>query len=428
MPFNNKHFKTALRDPVLKWIDTVKHVDILVGIPTYNNDETVGYVVSQVGEGLKKYYGDLKTAVFVADGGSVDDTREEIFKELIPEGIEKKVFIYRGLPGKGTSFRAVFECASRLNAKAVLVFDSDLRSIRPEWIQWMAEPILTKKAEYCTPYYMRHPLDGTITNMIVYPLTAAIFGKNIRQPIGGDFSLSRSLAKYYLSQDVWHTDVAKFGIDIWMTLTAVIENFRISQVTLGNKIHNPKDPASDLSIMFLQVISTLFFMMGNNVEKWRSDYHYSDVEIMSSCCPSNEMQEVSISLSKLRQEFEEGFNHFRPMYEHVLEPETFDELSGVISHLRKEDEFSLEAELWAKILYDFFYVYYLWKRNRRRLVDIITPLYFGRTGTFCSQVLNKSLDESEDIIREQVKTFVKNRDYLIRKFDGKTSIKDEPAF
>lgn len=416
MKKRKKQYKTALREPVLKWIEKIKNVDILVGIPTYNNEETVGYVISQVVEGLQKYYGDLKTAIFVADGGSVDDTRENIYEEEIPEGIKKQVSIYRGIPGKGTGFRAVFECATLLNSKATLVFDSDLHSIIPEWVKWMADPILSGIAEFCTPYYRRHPFDGTITNVIVYPLTVAVFGKDIRQPIGGDFSFNTVLAKYWTSQPVWFTDVASFGVDVWMTLTALNEEFKILQVDLGNKVHTPKDPATDLGLMFFQVISTLFYLMGTYERKWLKDYKYSTVGIISYNHPVLELEKINVSLKKLKKEFDEGFNHFKPMYKHILAPKTFRELSKTVSHLRRKGEFVLEAELWCKILYDFYFTFHLWHRNRRRLVDIITPLYFGRAGTYCSQVMGKSWEEAEEVIKQQTEIFKENRNYLLKKF------------
>ncbi len=417
MTRNQTQYKTALRDPVLQWISEIQKVDILVGIPTYNNEETIGHVVSQVGQGLKKYFGDLRTAILVADGGSLDDTREKIQEENIPEGIEKQVTIYRGIPGKGTSFRAIFDCAARLCPDAILVFDSDLRSITPEWVTWMAEPILDGKAAFCTPYYRRHPLDGTITNTIVYPLTVSVFGKDIRQPIGGDFSFSLAVAKHLSSQPVWLTDVAKFGIDIWMTLTAVNENHKVLQVDLGDKVHTPKDPSTDLSLMFFQVLSTLFYIMGTHEKKWRTEDKYLPIEIVHHRTPPHEWQQIHVSLEKMKREFEEGFNHFRPMYKHVLDPETFEELSDVVAHLKVKREFILGADLWSKILYDFFYVFNLWSRNRRRLVDIITPLYFGRSGTYCTQVKGKSWEEAEEIVQKGMDTFRENRPYLINKYE-----------
>ena len=48
-------------------------------------------------------------------------------------------------------------------------------------------------------------------------MTRALYGQQIRQPIGGDFGMSRALMRHYLSLPVWDTDVARYGIDIWMT-------------------------------------------------------------------------------------------------------------------------------------------------------------------------------------------------------------------
>ena len=111
------------------------------------------------------------------------------------------------------------------------------------------------------PLYHRHKYDGTITNSIVYPLTRALYGKSVRQPIGGDFGFSGKLAKFYLEQDVWETDVARFGIDIWMTTTAIANGFKVAQSFLGAKIHDAKDPGADLTAMLYQVVGATFDLM-----------------------------------------------------------------------------------------------------------------------------------------------------------------------
>ena len=144
-------------------------------------------------------------------------------------------FIYRGLPGKGTAFRSIFEASKILGAKAILTLDSDLRSITPLWIKLMAQPVLSGKYDYVTPYYLRHRYDGTISNNITYPLIRALYGLRIRQPMGGDFALSGDLAKAYLIEDVWMGDVARFGIDSWMTTEAINKGYRICQVALGTR-------------------------------------------------------------------------------------------------------------------------------------------------------------------------------------------------
>ena len=141
------------------------------------------------------------------------------------EPISRIAFPYEGIPGKGSAFRSIFEIAQKLDAKACVVVDSDLRSITPEWIELLVKPVLEGGFDYVAPLYHRKKLDGTITNSIVYPLTRTLYGKRVRQPIGGDFGFSGKLAQFYLTQDVWESDVARFGIDIWMTTTAIANGF-----------------------------------------------------------------------------------------------------------------------------------------------------------------------------------------------------------
>ncbi len=120
------------------------------------------------------------------------------------------------------------------------------------------------------PLYQRHKYDGTITNSIVYPLTRALYGKQVRQPIGGDFGFSGRMARFYLSKDVWDSDVARYGIDVWMTTTAIANGFQVCQAFLGAKIHDPKDPGTDLSSMLYQVVGATFDLMETYQETWKS--------------------------------------------------------------------------------------------------------------------------------------------------------------
>ena len=72
---------------------------------------------------------------------------------------------------------------------------------------------------FVTPYYNRFKYDGTITNFLCYPVTTSLFGKDIRQPIGGDFGLSIELVEDLLDSPMWELpDVCRFGIDIFETL------------------------------------------------------------------------------------------------------------------------------------------------------------------------------------------------------------------
>jgi len=413
---NFKKYKTALRDEMCRWIDRLKDIDILVGIPCWNNEDTIGHVVTTAGRALKEQLGDYRGAIVVSDGGSLDDTREQAAAAEVPEGTERNVCIYRGSPGKGTSFRAVFEVARRLKARACVVVDSDLRSITPEWIRQLAQPVLDQKADYVAPMYLRHKFDGTITNQIVYPVTRALYGKQVRQPIGGDFGFSGELASFYLSEDVWDTDVAQFGIDIWMTTSAICEGFRIVQADLGVKVHDAKDPSTDLSPMFYQVVSTMFYLMSRYESAWKTVNSSDPVPVLGSVENHRRAEAVAVKRSRLVTELKDGFKHFRPLYEGVLDRKNFKALERLVKKAGETGRVEWPAELWARIIYDFAFIYQSWNRNRRRLVIMMAPLYFGRLAAFTGEVEEFDSIQAEDVVLRQAEVFEQNKDYLREKF------------
>ena len=68
-----------------------------------------------------------------------------------------------GVKGKGNNFKNLFEAAVELQAKAIVVVDADLKSITPQWIQYLGEPLFAG-FNYVSPIYIRHKYDGSITN------------------------------------------------------------------------------------------------------------------------------------------------------------------------------------------------------------------------------------------------------------------------
>src|SRR5918912_1338634 len=160
---------TALRDDARRRIDRIGRADILVGIPSFNNVGTIGYVAEMGARGMTEHFPDLKPVLVNSDGGSTDGTREKVPAAAASTGVEVISTRYDGPPGKGSAFR-----------------------------------------------------------------------------------FSGALARSFLEKDVWLTDVARFGIDVFMTTTAINEGYPVCQANLGAKVHDPKDPAASLGPMFMQ--------------------------------------------------------------------------------------------------------------------------------------------------------------------------------
>ena len=64
------------------------------------------------------------------------------------------------------------------------------RSITPDWIERLVGPIRGAGADFVTPLYTRDRHEVTINDMIAYPMTRALYGRDIRQPLGGEVAMS----------------------------------------------------------------------------------------------------------------------------------------------------------------------------------------------------------------------------------------------
>ena len=205
--------------------------------------------------------------------------------------------------------------------------DSDLRSIAPEWIELLAGPILKGGYDFVAPLYARYKYDGTITNAIAYPLTRALYGARIRQPIGGEFAVSGDLVQRYLELPTFDELTARFGIDIWMTHSAINEGFAVCQARLGAKIHDAKDPASDLGPMFRQVVGTLFRMAGVYEDRWlrvRGSHAIPEYGFERVIAPET----IEVNHAKLVDNFESARLAQRQVWEGMLSDEQLDRVHG----------------------------------------------------------------------------------------------------
>ncbi len=400
-------YNTALRPYAFKRLEEIGKADLLIGIPSYNNEKTIAHVIQMVSHGLYQYYKDWKNVIMIADGGSTDDTREVVKDFELKPWQEKLLTIYRGASGKGTAFRSIFEAAVKLNVKACMVVDSDIRSITSDWVIHMLSPVLEKGYQYVTPIYCRHKYDGTITNNIVYNLTRALYGKRLRQPIGGDFAFSPDVAEYYIKQPVW--DTARFGIDIWMTTQAIVDRFQICQSNLGVKIHDAKDPATHLAPMFRQVVWTVFVLMEQNESYWKKIKKSEPVETFGAdfCL---EPEAVQVDLERLVYKYQVGFKQFGPLWREILSSRSFSILKKASRQGSKE--FSLPIENWVCILYELAATFHYWPINRNKLVDLMTPLYHARVASFVRETQGMDSNEDETLVEKQAEAFEENKRYL----------------
>ena len=386
-----------------------ERADIVVGIPSFRNAATIGHVTEAAAEGLRRNFPNMRAVIVNADGGSEDGTRDRV--RASADGVPIVTGRYQGRSGKGSAFRAIFEAVTLLGARACAVVDSDLRSITPEWIARLVGPIVRGEADYVTPLYARHKNDGTITNTIAYPLTRALYGARVRQPIGGEFGFGAALARIYLDEPVWDSDVAKFGIDIFMTTTALARGVRVVQAFLGAKIHDPKDPGADLGPMFTQVVGTLLTLARKNADVWRPVTGSRDVPVIGEIAPV-EPEAVNASVRVLVEKFRAGAGDQDQAWAEILSADTRD-----VARKAAEtgNASAIGGRFWAKAVYEIVAAAKA-REDTETLALALLPLYFGRVAALIGEMQGLDQAGAERVVEQQALAFEQTKPYLLERW------------
>jgi glycosyltransferase involved in cell wall biosynthesis len=377
----------------------------VVGTFTKNCEDTIGNVVKTIDEGLNTYFPGGENVIVVSDAFSDDNTKEVALNTHTRA--EKLWFFQEGEngPGKGIGVKTAFEVARDKKAEGVALIDGDLTSIKPEWINKLLIPIKEGYDEVI-PLYLRHPYDGVITNQLAYPLTAVLYGKEIRQPIGGEFSLSNRALDTILKSPLFPE---KFGIDIFLSTTGVAEDLKITEAVLGFKEHTStkeyKDPMKLLVPMFYQVVRMLFELYCKYKSRAKGVNTIQKVERKGEI-PKGAVKSFSVDKTLW---FKQIKNDFR---ENIGDISNIDFLSSIKEEIEpylKKEHFTLPLELWAKCV---FLALNNYSKDKQKTLDILKVFWEARYMGLVEETENLPQEEAERRIQDQIKVFWKYRNML----------------
>jgi glycosyltransferase involved in cell wall biosynthesis len=397
----------------------ITSADIVVGIPSYNEADSIYFPVEQASKGLNIYFPHKTSVIVNVDNCSQDGTKDVFLST--PTKIPKMyVSTEEGVKGKGRNIRNLLEVSTGLGAKAIILLDADLKSLTPRWIKYFIEPLIDGY-DFVVPIYMRHKYDGTITNNIAYPMLRTLFGLRIRQPIAGDFAISGRLANCFLLEPTWNEDINNFGIDIWMTTVAICRNFKVCQAFMGtSKTHRTKDPASDLGPMFSQVVGTIFQMVKKFEYVWKNiDESRPSVIYGFGLGQTGVSQEVTVSTDLLHKSFIAGFEQYGEIWQQVLMPTNMQ----VLQRLSEvpPDEFHYEDDEWVRVLFDFTLAYiYNNDIDDQKLLEALIPLYYSCTLSFVNKVSKMDDAETELYLEDRTRRFEESKYYLMERWNQLT--------
>jgi glycosyltransferase involved in cell wall biosynthesis len=409
--------ESSLRLDAQRRLADVGSAEVVVGIPTYKDARSIATVMQVVAEGLARDLKGLKTAITIVDGGSPDDTVLAANQVALPSSVKRLVTSYQGVQGKGSAVRAIFEIARMLRARAILILEADAQSITPSWVEKLARPILDHAYQMAIPHYLRPLPSGAMTDLIAYPLTKLLYGADVRQPMGGEYALSAELAQRLTTRDVWETDVARHGIDIWLTTVAINENVKMCQVRLGVKADESREVLLSFDPSFVQAVGTLFRLMDIYKRRWQAGQQARTAPFFGNGVAAELPRPwiPSTSPAALGDAFLAGSRRYARLWKSALTPSTRHAIKELSETPDGATQFS--AKLWARTVYDFATVYNQGEGDPDKVVAALLPLFYARCATLMRETAMEPL-AVENAVAEQAKQFANEKPYLVHLWES----------
>jgi hypothetical protein len=402
----------SLKQEVIDRCKEIEPIDILVGVLCKDVEPTVLNVLNVINEGLYRYFPEHNKAIVISSANSSDKTKEAVELFTPYQTVEKIATGDIVSQGKGSGVMTVFEIAHECDAKMVELMDGDLLSVKPRWIPMIANPIVFGRADLTVPYYIRDKNDGVITNNLVYPFTRALYGIDIRQPIAGEYAISKKLYELLRNHPLFPPD---FGVDIFILTVAAAERMYVKEGLFSLKIHESTthylEPEKFLIPMFRKVTSAMFDL-AKYYEKYWTTHPTPFKPKYDRECFSQKPIPVKIDVEDMSRNFKAEFKTCKSIMNKYLPDNIMMELENIVQNGQ-----DFNSNIWTEIVYTYAAS---WKNvlsdtDRYELLDSLKTLWIGRFVSYAKEVENMDINEAEKVIQKQAELFEK-------KFDHFTSI------
>lgn len=426
--------ESLLTDDLLRQLMSVGEVDLLVGIPTHNNVETIGHAVEAAEQALQHGFSRERTVIVNVDGGSTDGTTDAVMnvtpqatpgnskgRGLTSLRTERRIVTrYASAPSPGKAMRILVASAELLRAKACAVISPDTANLNDIWVGKLLDPALRQNFDFVAPLYCRQKFDGLLARNVLYPMSRAIFGRPIRELHASEFGFSGRLASYCASEEAWQEDAIQSAPEMWMALGPPRSDFRYCQSYLGPKTPSTVTSGTDIVTAVRQIVGALFWCMESREDAWIDSNGRDPIPNFG---PDHEIASDSPRINRKRifELFRSGVSDLSPILRTILDPDTEAEIQRIAT--LDEQNFQFGDVLWARTLCDFAAAYHHTVLNRDHLVQALVPLYRGKIYSYLLQHRDSSSEEIDADTERLCGEFERQKSYLVEKWKARSEVK-----
>ncbi len=230
---------------------------------------------------------------------------------------------------------------------------------------------LGANVDLVVPRYRTGPEEGLVNSALLYPLTRALFGVDIRFPLPLDAALSPRMLTRLASVAI-RTGAQEDNL-IWPVAEAAIAGYSVRQTESGER-SLPRPQQADLNELFPAVTSSMFADIEAKATFWQRARTLPAARTFTPSLAQPE-SEGAEEIRSMVEGFRLAFSNLRDIWSLVLPPQTLLALKKL--SLSPAETFSFPPSLWARVVYDFAIAFHLRTLNRGHLLGAMTPLYLA---------------------------------------------------
>lgn len=412
-----------LPESVRTRLEETEQADIVIGVLTFNDQATAPALVRAMIEGCARSFPQQRTLVVNCDAGSQDGTVQAIEQSV---GERSRLWTIQhpvlslsytlvsesGVPGRESAVRILATITDKLNAAACVVVDGNVKSADEHWPGLLVDPIINKGVDCVLPWFLRNRYEGTLTNTLLAPLTAALYGKRIPYHLGGAYAFSANMIRSTLLPQPWDQEIARHGIDGWVMTLVVTESLQLCRAALGPRLQQAK-PIGELSALVAQSVGCLFYLMERYQEKWETVKGSATIPSVGPLMGLGAAT-GSINVERMVNGFRQGLRDLLPVWQVILPAETFQQILEL--GVEGTDGFRFPPSLWVQVVYDFALAYHDRLLHREHILKALTPLYLGYTASLVLTTQGQPVKRVEEELERLTVEYEAMKPYLIQRW------------
>jgi hypothetical protein len=284
----------------------------------------------------------------------------------------------------------------------------------------LADGIRTSSIDLVLPRYTPAATDALVNSALIYPLTRALFGADVRFPLPIEAALSPRMAARLASPAQRQVNLSGASAMVWPVAEAAIAGFSVREAATPDPVPQ-RPPQGDFNTIFSSVAGSLFADIEAKASFWQRARTFTPRPATAPLAPlpfdpenaNDEASLVSSQIAEMIESFHLAHSNLQEIWSLVLPPQSrlaLKKLSIVPSA-----DFVMDPALWARIVYDFTISFHLRTLNRGHLLGAMVPLYLAWVASHLN-IVGDQTSRADARIEATAAAFESEKSYLVARW------------